>query len=195
VRARLQELPAEPVLKRPSINPTEANLDNVCQLVRSDFLNPKLLQLGHAIPNPQLLPIEKLNRMLSRETRCYAFQSVSYDLPSGNLRLRQQIAQRRLSGGILIPDQLVNTFGCFEAVVLALQLLCEPGDAIAIETPVYFTKFQPEKSLPGCILEEIDQSAGNCLTNVMVFSIAVRPHFTFNISILIAPKFTLLGWK
>ncbi|MCK4503130.1 MAG: PLP-dependent aminotransferase family protein, partial [Desulfuromonadales bacterium] len=106
-------------------------------------LNPKLLQLGIAIPNPELLPVEKLSRMLTRETRRFATQSVSYELPPGNLLLRKQVAQRLLLSGCTIsPEQIVITSGCVEAVVLTLQALCKPGDAVAIETPVYFNFLQ-----------------------------------------------------
>ncbi len=143
VRARLPELPAEPVVYPPAINPAEVSLSNIYRLVMKDLLNPGLLQLGIAVPNPELLPIEKLNRMLSRETRRFAKQSVAYELPPGNLRLRKQIAQRLLlSGCTLSPDQIVITSGCVEAVVLALRALCKPGDAVAIETPVYFNFLQ-----------------------------------------------------
>lgn len=143
VRARLPGLPAEPVVYPPAINPAEVSLSNVYRLVMKDLLNPGLLQLGVAVPNPELLPIEKLNRMLSRETRRFAKQSVAYELPPGNLRLRKQIAQRLLlSGCTLSPDQIVITSGCVEAVVLALRALCKPGDAVAIETPVYFNFLQ-----------------------------------------------------
>lgn len=143
VRARLPELPAEPVVDPPTINPAEVNLSKVYRVVMRDLLDPKLLQLGIAIPNPELLPIQKLNRMLTRETRRFATQSVSYELPPGNLRLRKQIAQRLLlSGCTLSPDQIVITSGCVEAVVLALRALCKPGDAVAIETPVYFNFLQ-----------------------------------------------------
>ncbi|SHJ34814.1 transcriptional regulator, GntR family [Malonomonas rubra DSM 5091] len=143
VRARLPELPTEPVLDRPTLSPAEVSMDNIYQLVMRDLLDPKLLQLGIAVPNPELLPIEKLNRMLTRETRRFALQSVSYDLPPGNLRLRQQVAQRLLlSGCTLSPEQIVTTSGCVEAVVLALQVLCKPGDVVAIESPVYFNFLQ-----------------------------------------------------
>ncbi|NIQ11449.1 MAG: aminotransferase class I/II-fold pyridoxal phosphate-dependent enzyme, partial [Gammaproteobacteria bacterium] len=47
-----------------------------------------------------------------------------------------------LSGCTLSPDQIVITSGCVEAVVLALRALCKPGDAVAIETPVYFNFLQ-----------------------------------------------------
>ena len=143
VRARLPELPAEPVVDHPAINPSEVSLSKIYQIVMRDLLDPNLLQLGIAIPNPDLLPIEKLNRMLARETRRFPVQSVSYELPPGNLRLRKQIAQRLLlSGCTLSPDQIVITSGCVEAVVLALRALCKPGDAVAIETPVYFNFLQ-----------------------------------------------------
>jgi DNA-binding transcriptional MocR family regulator len=143
VRARLPDLPAEPVVYHPAINPAEVNLCNVYRLVMKDLLDPRLLQLGIAVPNPEQLPIAKLNRMLARETRRFATQSVSYELPPGNLRLRKQVAQRLLlSGCTLSPDQIVITSGCVEAVVLALRALCQPGDAVAIETPVYFNFLQ-----------------------------------------------------
>ena len=143
VRARLPELPAEPVLDRPALNPAEVNLTNVYQMVMRDLLDPALLQLGIALPNHRLLPVDKLNRMLARETRRFSRQSVAYELPPGNLRLRQQIAQRLiLSSCTLGPDQIVITSGCVEAVVLALRALCRPGDTVAIETPVYFNFLQ-----------------------------------------------------
>lgn len=143
VRARLPDLPSEPVVDRPKLNPADVNLSNIYQQVMRDLLDPQLLQLGIAIPSPDLLPVAKLNRMLSRETRRFALQSVSYELPPGNLRLRQQVAQRLLlSGCTLSPEQIVITSGCVEAVVLALQVLCKRGDTVAIETPVYFNFLQ-----------------------------------------------------
>ncbi len=143
VRARLPELPAEPVVDHPALSPAEVNLTDVYQSVMRDLLDPSLLQLGIAVPNHELLPIEKLSKMLARETRRYGKQSVSYELPPGNLRLRQQIAQRLLlSGCTLSPEQIVITSGCVEAVVLSLRILCQPGDVVAIETPVYFNFLQ-----------------------------------------------------
>jgi len=152
VRAHLPELPAEPVVNQPGLSPREVSLDNIYQHVMRDLLDPTLLQLGIAIPSPELLPVEKLNRMLARETRRYATESVSYHLPPGNLRLRQQIARRALlSGCTLSPEQVVITSGCVEAVMLALRVLCRPGDAVAIETPVYFNFLE--------LIEELDLKA------------------------------------
>lgn len=173
VRARFPELPAEPVLDRPALNPSEVSLDKIYQLVMRDLLDPNLLQLGIAIPNPALLPVAKLNRMLTHETRRLALQSVSYELPPGNLRLRKQIAQRLfLSGCTLSPEQIVTTSGCVEAVVLALQVLCQPGDSVAIETPVYFNFLQLIEELGLKALEIPASSRGGISLEALEYALS-----------------------
>ncbi len=143
VRPKLTELPSEPAAPLTVAEPAEVNLSNVYAMVMRDLLNPGLLQLGIATPNLDELPVSKLNRMLAKETRRQPSQAVCYELPPGNLRLRQQIAQRMLrSGCTLSPDQLVITSGCVEAVALSLRAVCKAGDTIAIETPFYFNFLQ-----------------------------------------------------
>lgn len=144
VRARLLDLPAEPIINPPELmNPAEVNLSAVYQMIMRDHLDPQLLKLGISVPDCALLPVDKLNRMMAREIRRFPDQAVSYELPPGNLRLRQQIARRMLlSGCTLSPEQIVITSGCVEAVGLALRALCRPGDTVAIETPFYFNFLQ-----------------------------------------------------
>ncbi len=99
-----------------------------------------LVPLGVGIPNPDLLPVDKLNRMLSTESRRFPMQSVSYAEVRGIQRLRTQIAKRALDGGYtLSPEEIVVTSGCIEAVTLALQATCQPGDTVAVASPVYYT--------------------------------------------------------
>jgi DNA-binding transcriptional MocR family regulator len=148
VRPQLAELPSEPVTAKAVAEPAEVTLSNAYSMVMRDMLNPQLLQLGIAAPNHELLPMVKLNRMLASETRRLPRQAISYEFPPGNLRLRQQIAQRLLLSGCSIsPDQLVITSGCVEAVALALRAVCKPGDTIAIETPFYFNFLQLIKEM------------------------------------------------
>jgi DNA-binding transcriptional MocR family regulator len=148
VRARLSELSLEPHPVKSIAQPAEVNLSNVYSMVMRDMLNPQLLQLGIASPNHELLPMSKLNNMLAREVKRLPRQAISYEFPPGNLRLRQQIAQRLLhSGCTLSPDQIVITSGCAEAVALSLQAVCKPGDTIAIETPFYFNFLQLIKEM------------------------------------------------
>jgi DNA-binding transcriptional MocR family regulator len=61
------------------------------------------------------------------------------DLPPGNLQLRRQIAQRyRLSGANVSPDEIVITAGALEALNLALQVVTQPNDIVAIESPCFY---------------------------------------------------------
>jgi DNA-binding transcriptional MocR family regulator len=57
--------------------------------------------------------------------------------------LRVQIAQRALRAGCsLSPDDIVITSGCSEAISLSLRAVCQPGDTVAIESPISFDALQ-----------------------------------------------------
>ena len=114
--------------------------DKTPRRILRSLSDASLVPLGVGFPNPDLLPIEKLNRMLSAESRRFPMQSVSYAEVRGTERLRTQIAKRALdSGCVLSPEEIVVTAGCIEAVTLALQATCRPGDTVAIASPVYYT--------------------------------------------------------
>jgi DNA-binding transcriptional MocR family regulator len=102
--------------------------------------DPGLLPLGRGTPNVELLPARRLARMLASEARRFPTESVSYSGRKGLKRLRIQIARRSLDAGCrLAPDEVVVTSGCVEAVTLALQATCKPGDTVAVGSPVYYT--------------------------------------------------------
>ncbi len=116
------------------------SIDDIPMRVMRSLSDPNLVPLGGGIPNSDLLPVDKLNRMLATESRRFRIQSVSYAGARGTPRLRAQIAKRSLSAGCTVsPDEIVVTSGCVEAVTLALQATCRPGDTVAIASPVYYT--------------------------------------------------------
>jgi DNA-binding transcriptional MocR family regulator len=120
--------------------PNNVILGDIPLQVMRNLANSSFIPLGRGIPNPDLLPIDKLNRMLATEARRFRIQSVSYSGAQGSKRLRAQIARRSLNSGCsLSPDDIVITSGCAEAVTLALQATCRPGDTVAIASPVYYT--------------------------------------------------------
>ena len=108
--------------------------------VMRNLRNASLVPLGRGSPSPDLLPIDKLNRMLAVESRRFRSQSVSYAATAGIQRLRTQIAKRSVHSGChLSPEDVVVTSGCIEAVALALQATCRPGGTVAVGSPVYYT--------------------------------------------------------
>jgi DNA-binding transcriptional MocR family regulator len=123
--------------------PTLVSVGELVMMVMRDMRNPGLVPLGVATPNPENLPADKLNRILSTVARRNNFQAISYEFPPGNERLRVQLAQRALQAGCsLTPDQFVITSGCLEAVMLSLRAVCRPGDTVAIETPIFYSLLQ-----------------------------------------------------
>jgi DNA-binding transcriptional MocR family regulator len=143
VRPRRVDLPAEPDMSHPSQQPTEITIRDLSMMIMRDIRNTGLIPLGAAIPDPEHLPVDRLNRMLSTEARRFRSQSVSYETPPGCERLRVQVARRMVTAGCaLTPDEIVTTCGCMEAVNLALLALCKPGDTVAIESPTYYNFLQ-----------------------------------------------------
>ncbi|PWB66137.1 MAG: GntR family transcriptional regulator [Deltaproteobacteria bacterium] len=142
VRSRVLEPGADVPERKPEEEPAPCcvSVEEVPLRVIRSLTDPSLVPLGGGVPNPDLLPIDKLNRMLATESRRFRIQSVSYTGPRGTQRLRAQIAKRSLNYGCTpAPEEIVVTSGCVEAVTLALQATCRPGDTVAVASPVYYT--------------------------------------------------------
>jgi len=148
VRSRLPASLLEPNESTPSPDPTQVSKRELVMMVMQDTLNPNLIQLGAAIPHPDLVATEKLNRIMAAVARQAGNISGMYDIPPGNEALRIQIAQRAVATGChLAPGEIVTTSGCLEAFGLCLRATCNPGDTVAIESPTYFGVLQALESL------------------------------------------------
>jgi len=143
VCSRLPEVPEDPEITAEQIGPTGVGVSELVEMIMRNSEQPGLVQLGCAIPNPKLLPINKLSRMLAGEARRHPVEHVSYTMPPGGSRLRTEIAKRLFESGCTVrPREVVTTNGCSEAVFLALQATCRPGDTVAVESPIYFNFLQ-----------------------------------------------------
>ncbi len=143
VRQRFPVLTPEPEAAQTPTVPTHVTVNELVMMIMRDARNPNLVPLGVATPNPENLPVDKLNRILSTISRRYKYQGVSYHFPPGCEKLRVQLAQRAMTAGCsLAPDQIVVTSGCLEAVMLSLRAVCKPGDTVAIESPLFYNLLQ-----------------------------------------------------
>lgn len=142
VRSSIPELRERPAkeIRTAEVTPHPVIANQVTLRVMKNITDATLVPLGGAIPNYDLLPADKLNRILAAEVRRFPLQSVSYAPSRGIKRLRTQIAKRSLDYGCsLSADDIVITSGCVEAISMALQAICRPGDTVAIGSPVYYT--------------------------------------------------------
>lgn len=136
----LSEPKTRQVKKQDFAPPNVVALGDIQLQVMRNLSDSSLVPLGRGIPNPDLLPVDKLNRMLAVEARRFRIQSVSYSGAKGVKKLRAQIARRSVGSGCsLAPEDIAITSGCVEAVTLALLATCSPGDTVAIASPVYYT--------------------------------------------------------
>jgi len=177
VAARLAE-PDEAAAPRDAgatVAPALVDLGRQPLEVMRRLADPGLVPLGRGGPNLDLLPAERLARMLASESRRFRDESVSYAGRKGLKRLRTQIAQRLLDAGCTVgPDDLVITSGCVEAVTLALQATCRPGDTVAVASPVYST-FLHSIQLLGLRVLEVPATAREGMS-LPVLDYALRHH-------------------
>jgi DNA-binding transcriptional MocR family regulator len=139
VRLRQIQIPPEPA---PSSAPPRITAighpDPVASLL-SDHANSKLVPLGAALPSAELLPGQKLTRIMSSIGRRLGANSIDYDMTPGSEMMRRELARRSLDWGCaLTAADFVVTVGATEALSLALRATCQPGDTVAVESPTYF---------------------------------------------------------
>lgn len=84
------------------------------------------------------LPVEALQRCLTRAARRNPSAAYSYGLEQGDIGLRQALCERMSERNChLQPEQLLVTNGCLEAVTLAVLQLTKSDDVVAIFSPCY----------------------------------------------------------
>jgi DNA-binding transcriptional MocR family regulator len=143
VRPRPAAAPPEPALSASSIEPKQVSIDELTLRMLHESTLPGVVQFGAAIPDPDLLPLQKLNRLMAAAARTNDVRLRTIGTPEGIHELRVAVARRALrSGAELHPDEILITNGTMEALSLAMQVVCQPGDLVAIESPTYFGVLQ-----------------------------------------------------
>jgi DNA-binding transcriptional MocR family regulator len=133
----------EPEISSPRTDPCQVSLHDLIMMILGDTQNPKLAQLGAALPNLELMPTEQLNKIAIECIRQGDQEMHQYCLPPGLEALRLQIAKRAIHSGCqLAPSEILITSGCTEAIDLCLYAICRPGDIVAVEAPMYFGTLQ-----------------------------------------------------
>lgn len=142
--------------------PTPALAFNVWGSIYESATNENVLPLGLANLKAELLPVKGLNRSVRQILKSQPQMGFQYSFPPGEIDLRRQIsAQYYLRNQEVSPDDIVITSGCTESILLSLKAVAEPGDVIAIESPVYFVLLRIVKSLGMTVIEiESDPHTG-----------------------------------
>lgn len=197
VRARRAEGLSEPTAPRPATAPRRvAVTEDACDLVLAMMRDPSLVPFGAACVSPELLPTRRLNAILASLVREAGDVGATYD-GNGARSLRQVLARRAVTWGVpLAEDDFVVTLGAQEALYLSLRAVTKPGDAIAVESPLYFGLMQLVSDLGLRAIEiPVHPSAGldldaldDALRSAPVRAVLAVPSFSNPVGALMPPE-------
>ena len=141
VRSRLPSPPPPPLSLRSAQarSATSAVLERITAVVTAQA-DAQTIDLSLACPkSSDFYPGRALGRLLAEHARRRPELFTDYSLPPGPLLLRREICRHEHDLGMtLLPDNVILTNGCMEALQLALRGVTRPGDTIALESPTYF---------------------------------------------------------
>lgn len=139
---------SEPDMMETSSSPIEVTINKTMLKVLEQCQRPGLINLGTAVLHPDFLPLQQLQRIISKLARFHIREITSAEFSAGHEGLRRQIAKRLVSAGCeLSPKDIIVTGGCQDAFSLCLNAVAKAGDTIAIESPTFAGLLQTIESL------------------------------------------------
>jgi DNA-binding transcriptional MocR family regulator len=115
----------------------------VLDTCRAALSRTDIVPLNGAFTPPAVYPNRRLNNLIREVLRERPQHAGELFTPPGDPELRRQIAKRMaLAGAPTDPDHVVITSGTMDAITLSLQVLCQPGDIVLVESPTYFGLLQ-----------------------------------------------------
>lgn len=127
--------------------PTAVSIKQSAAEVLKRCQQPRLINLGAAIPSAEFLPVKQLQRIMGSLVRQRMDEVVVSVFPPGLEELRLQLAKRMAESGCHVSaNEIVITNGCQEALTLCLRAVAKAGDVIAIESPAFVGLLQAIES-------------------------------------------------
>lgn len=98
-----------------------------------------MTQFALGIPGKSLLPVAKMKKCMIDVIKRKSDSGTNYEPVQGSVGLRREIAKWSIvMEGKITEDDLVITSGAMNGVYNCLMAVTQPGDYVAVESPVYF---------------------------------------------------------
>lgn len=102
-----------------------------------------IVPLNVSFTSPASYPNQRLNNLIREVLRDHPTHAGELIMPPGDPELRRQVAKRMaIAGAPTDPAHIVITTGTMDSISLSLQVLCQPGDTVLVESPTYFGLLQ-----------------------------------------------------
>jgi DNA-binding transcriptional MocR family regulator len=143
VRARGRETLPQPKSRIIRASKPRSVATEVLDTCREALLRTDIVPLNGAFTSPALYPTTRLNNIAREVLRERPWNAGEIIASPGHEGLRREIAKRMsLLGTDTRADEVVITSGTMDAITLTLGVLCQPGDAVLVESPTYFGVLQ-----------------------------------------------------
>lgn len=116
----------------------------IARLMTAALENPRLLSLAAGFTDNATLPVETFGAAVAALTAPGASPEIlQYGTNQGRPRLRQLLSERLAreedrAPGWAEANRMLVTTGSQQALYLAMQVLCDPGDIVLVDRPSYF---------------------------------------------------------
>lgn len=138
VRPDVRRMPPTTSAPSPNIEPRSVNRSALIRTVVETGLDKRFVQLGCALTDDALLPVNALGRIMGKILRDDPRGAIAYETIAGNAELRRQIAFRSIDAGAEVsPDRIIITNGCMEALYIALRAVTRTGDTVLVQSPTF----------------------------------------------------------
>ncbi len=146
------ELPTVAIAQ--TVGEREVAMERLLNTISFNGRSKKMISFFDAVPTLDMLPYNAIRRAVQKVSRNLDGNYISYELPQGNLRLRELIAKRSYQWkGNLNSRDIVITNGALEAITICLLATTSPGDTVVVETPCYYGILQCIENLKLKVIE------------------------------------------
>ncbi|MCU4413126.1 PLP-dependent aminotransferase family protein [Acinetobacter sp. WU_MDCI_Axc73] len=144
----IAENPVQAALAQKVIVNDKIEINSIVFRYLKSIQSEKIVPLGSAFPNSQLLYSSKLMQTLAHQAKYRVGYEQMPSLPPGNYELRKLIAQRYCMQGIPTdPSDIVITSGGLDALNLSLRALTQSGDYILLQETIFYGAWQAAENL------------------------------------------------
>lgn len=161
VKPLLDKVLPKPLREKGVIKPHSVTINTHSTMLQQYINNPEMLQLGTAIPSPELLPLKQLAREVRSVAGGYmSGEMIGYGHPTGLPKLRTELAKRSV-GYFNREEEIIVTNGCMDSIDLCLRAVAREGDVVLIESPTFLCYLQLIEDLNMKALEvPVDSETG-----------------------------------
>lgn len=145
---------------------------------------PGMVDFGFGVPHPP----EDLSRIARRAMTEVGDTLFHYNLPQGQVNLRQQVAQQLIQLGLeASANDLIITTGSQQGMFLAIHYYVQPGDWVIVESPTYAGVLAVLETLGARVIGIPMTAEGMNLELLEQYLQSHRPKLIFTISTLHNP--------